>query len=87
MEGDLRLAGGVVMALTDRRDGQSAVGSPRVKGYLGVNSASGHASQLVLVDSAGAEWFIWVDTTGDLRISATDPTSYQADGTIVGSQS
>jgi hypothetical protein len=49
-------------------------------------------SALVLQDSAGYSWYIWVDTTGDLR--TTDAATYEAagfnfltGGTVVGSQS
>jgi hypothetical protein len=50
------------------------------------------ASGFVLQDSAGNDWCVWVDTTGDLRTaeaatveaSAFNPNS---SGTVVGSQS
>jgi hypothetical protein len=31
-------------------------------------------------------WYLWVDTTGDLRIKNSFPTS-DTDGTVVGTQS
>lgn len=44
---------------------------------------------VVLQTAADVQYYLWVDSTGDLRISAanTKPTSYDADGTVVGTQS
>lgn len=41
---------------------------------------------MVLYDHAGVPWHVWVDNTGDLRISADKPDDEDADGTIVGTQ-
>lgn len=51
--------------------------------------ASGYVGGLKLYDTAGNTYYLWVDTNGDLRISAadTEPTAPNSDGTIVGNQS
>lgn len=55
---------------------------------------TGYANEMALNGIQGAGWkqpsrlgayFLWVDGTGDLRISATRPTS-DTDGTVVGTQ-
>jgi len=79
------------MALTELRDGQTVIGSNRVASCaVAVNAKAGSASGIVLVDTAGVEWFLWVDTTGDLRTSSTRAdfdTNPNTAGTIVGTQS
>ena len=42
---------------------------------------------LVLYDAGGSAHYLWVDTTGDLRVHTAAPTDEDADGTVVGSQS
>ena len=74
--------------LTSGALGNSARG-PEVK--IGRNTSNNAApGHLNLVDKNGTEWFIWVDTTGDVRIGNAPP---QADnsvtdtaGTVVGTQ-
>ena len=41
---------------------------------------------LIAGSQLGVDYYLWADTTGDLRISATAPASDTA-GTIVGTQS
>ena len=53
------------------------------------NPPGGRPTQLCLYDTAGVAWFIWVDTSGVLRISdtaSTEETDFAAGGTIVGAQ-
>lgn len=58
-------------------------------------SVTGYADEMSVNGMVGGGWrqavrfgeyFLWVDSTGDLRIKATKPTS-DTDGTVVGSQS
>jgi hypothetical protein len=45
------------------------------------------AGILVLYDEGGRENFLWVDSSGKLRISRNDPGANDLSGTIVGTQS
>ena len=40
-----------------------------------------------LKEADGTPHYLWVDSTGDLRIHTAIPTDAEADGTIVGTQS
>lgn len=40
-----------------------------------------------LKEADGTPHYLWVDSTGDLRIHTSIPTAPDADGTIVGTQS
>jgi hypothetical protein len=42
---------------------------------------------LKLLTAANVEYWLWVDSTGDLRIHTAEPADPDADGTIVGTQS
>ena len=60
------------------------------KGLVRVNrktTTANEAGVLYFEDEDGVSWFLWVDTTGDLRISTTDPGTNDLAGTVVGSQS
>jgi len=41
---------------------------------------------IVLKTAAKVQYWLWVDSTGDLRIHTAEPTAYDADGAIVGTQ-
>lgn len=58
-------------------------------GWIESKAISGKVSGFKLYDTAGAAYYLWVDTNGDLRISAadTEPSAPNSDGTIVGTQS
>lgn len=77
------------MALTERVAGQTTVGSTRESSCtFAVNTKSGTASGLVLVDTAGVEYVLWVDNTGDLKIGTrANFATPDAAGTVVGGQS
>ena len=47
------------------------------------------AYTMLILCQANTSYYIWVDTTGDLRISTTAPTTSTTDsaGSVVGSQS
>jgi len=67
--------------------GASAFGSLLEVGY---NSSGGGApASLALQTKAGVPHYIWVDTTGDLRIDTSPPSESGGDvtGTVVGTQS
>ena len=52
--------------------------------------AGAKPTQIGFQDTAGVWWYLWVDTTGDLRISDTadtEETDFAAGGTVVGGQS
>lgn len=60
------------------------------KGYLyikGDDDSANNPGCLVLYDHTGTPYYLWVDSTGDLRIHTSAPTSESSDGTIVGTQS
>ena len=71
-----------------------AVPTKTVPGFTNFNKQTGTttASGIILQNTAGDGFGLWVDTTGDLRIAAVatvegaafNPTS---DGTVVGTQS
>lgn len=52
-------------------------------------NGSGAPGCLRMLDRSGTTWYIWVDTTGDLRIGTTAPIQSIGDtgGTVVGTQS
>ena len=77
------------MAVIPRQEGDTGFGDLRVESSVAVDSKAGTASALILVDSDGVEWVVWVDTTGDLRIGtrANRTDDPNANGTIVGTQS
>jgi len=74
-------------AFQERAEGQSNVGSTRTRSALAVNTAAGTASGLILVDSAGVEYVLWVDTTGDLQIGTRAQWIALTGSAVVGSQS
>lgn len=78
-------------ALPERREGRTVFGSKRVGACtLAVDAKAGTASGITLVDSAGVAYYIWIDTTGDLKVSSTIAdfeTNPNSAGTVVGGQS
>lgn len=65
-----------------------------VAGFTNLNRETGSAkaSGVIIQDTAGNGYGLWVDTTGDLRIGAVatvEGTSFNpnSDGTVVGTQS
>lgn len=76
--------------MPDRVDGQTTFGSDRVADCrVRVIAKAGRASGLCLVDTAGVEWFLWFDTTGDLRagnLAAFTAVDQNASGSVVGGQ-
>lgn len=75
------------MALTERVLGETAFGSPREQGTIAVNTVATTASGVVLLDTAGVEYMLWVDSTGKLRIGTrANFTTPNSAGTVVGTQ-
>lgn len=76
--------------MPDRVDGQTTFGSDRVDDCrIRVISKAGRASAICLVDTTGAEFFLWFDTTGDLRAgnqAAFEAADQNASGAVVGGQ-
>lgn len=84
-----------------RRAGTTRIGSPgrNIQGVHHVcaptnGAGTGTANKpgilaLDAVSDAGVvtTFYLWVDDTGDLRISSTFPTNQDGDGAIVGTQS
>jgi hypothetical protein len=77
-----------------REDGKTNTGSRRVQGQLHVETheVPDQPSLLVLdavADTTGAvtSYYLWVDSSGDLRIDDVKPTDQDGDGAIVGGQS
>lgn len=76
------------MALTPRVDGESVLGSPRVRSTTAHDTLAGTASGIVLLDTAGVEYVLWVDSTGDLRVGTrANFTTPNSAGTVIGTQS
>lgn len=51
------------------------------------SNATSKPGSLALTDKNGSVWYLWVDTTGDLRIGTGRPENNDTTGTVVGSQS
>lgn len=76
------------MPMTPRVHGESVVGSPHVQSTLAVDTKAGTASGLVLLDPAGVEYVLWVDSTGDLKVGTrADHATPDVAGTVIGTQS
>ena len=76
-------------ALKPIRPGFTRLAAP---GRIGAVNAPASPSGFIIQDSDGYDYYLWVDTTGDLRI--TDAETAEADGfnwnsggTVVGGQS
>lgn len=52
-----------------------------------VTVINGKPSGLAMMDSAGIEYLVWVDTTGDLRVGTRAQYESQSGAGVVGSQS
>jgi hypothetical protein len=78
-------------AFAERQDGQTVLGDLRQEdSSVAIASKLGSVGALSLVDTAGVQYYIWVDTTGDLRISSTRAdfiTNPNSAGAVVGGQS
>lgn len=77
------------MGLSDRVDGQTTFGTPRIAGCLvAVNTKAGTASGIVLVSPDGTERVLYIDDTGDLKVGTrANFADANNAGTVVGSQS
>lgn len=53
---------------------------------IGDDDSDDDPGYLVLYDHTGADYYIWVDNTGDLRINSSKPADEDSDGTVVGAQ-
>jgi hypothetical protein len=56
---------------------------------LGVvgKTTTGTPGTIKLLTAAGVPYYLWVDSTGDLRIHTAEPTTPDSDGSVVGGQS
>ena len=78
------------MAMTEREDGKTIFGSTSSGGSaiqgVGLNAPSGGFAYLSMIDTAGVEWWLWMDTSGNLRRSNTKPTvaTQGSAGSVVG---
>ena len=74
----------------ERLEGLTNFGNSRNNTVQGVGVVCGGTSftYTKLRDTAGVEWFLWFDTSGNLRTAGTLPTAANANtaGTKVGSQ-
>lgn len=63
---------------------------PATDGVTGLDKPAGaKPAQLRFQDTGGVYWYIWVDTSGKLRISNTgdiEETNFASGGTVVGTQ-
>jgi hypothetical protein len=73
------------MAMNERVEGKTIFGSPHASNCtVGVNTREGTASFVSLLDSKGQEWFLWFDTSGNLRRATALPADPDVNGTVVG---
>jgi hypothetical protein len=82
--------GATALSVASLANGTGAVTGQTVA--IGRNtSGSGAPGCLILSDKAGTAYYLWVDTTGDLRIGSAPPeedgTPADTSGTVVGTQS
>ena len=67
-----------------------AVYPPATEGVTGFDKPAGaKPAQIRIQDTGGVYWYLWVDTSGKLRISDTadtEETDFASGGTIVGAQ-
>ena len=76
------------MAHTERVAGETVFGSNRQQSTVALLSADTTAPGLVLLDTAGTEYVLWVDTAGKFKIGTrANFTTPNSAGTIVGTQS
>jgi hypothetical protein len=66
---------------------QDAGGNPF--GFLMVGEGTSSAFSVVVLNNGSTSYYLWVDTTGDLRIGTTEPTvaTVNSAGAVVGDQS
>ncbi len=65
------------------------VGNPLgVRGIVRIaaDTAAGKPGLLIMEDQNGADWFLWVDTTGLLRVRSSDPGTNDALPTAINTQ-
>ena len=81
------------MAATLGTEGETLFGTPQTRGIVGA-AASTRGTNLpgmlhlqTYNGSSVLDFYLWVDTTGDLRISNAIPSDQDADGSVIGSQS
>jgi hypothetical protein len=75
------------MVLTQRREGQSAFGTPKVTGCMvAVDTKAGTASGLLLLQPDGTEKVLWVQNDGKLYIGTFTQFTTLSGGTAVGGQ-
>lgn len=74
------------MALRERSDGQSIVGTDIVQGILAVNTKAGTASALILLQPDGTEKALWFQNDGKLYVGTRAQAAALSGGTVVGSQ-
>ena len=74
--------------------GVSVVGNEDVQGILVVNTKPAPETPSVIclyatADTTGVKtpYYLWVDTSGKLRIHTAKPSNQDSDGTVVGAQS
>lgn len=89
--------GVLVLQIEAAASGQSKVTLPNVTGggaaganlIIGRNTANPAPAVITLFDKDGTARYLWVDSTGDLRVGTTYPNSVTGDtiGTVVGTQS
>lgn len=79
-------AGGGLARVTVK--GYTGAASPGLRVERGTSSGFEAPGSLQLTDKDGVLYYLWVDTTGDLRISTTAVTGVTGDtiGTVVGTQ-
>lgn len=81
------------MAATLTPEGETDIGTVQTRGILRVKAGTRAANlpgMIVLETYDGAdvlEFYLWFDSTGDLRTANAAPSDQDNDGTVVGGQS
>lgn len=70
-------------------ESRSGTTRPGNNGWLLIQAPAdeSHVGGIILQSPNGTSTYFWVDDTGNLRTSTTEPTAPNSDGTVVGTQS
>jgi hypothetical protein len=79
-------AGATAISMTENDLGNNVAG-PYIRINRNSNATNPTPGFLILHDKGGTDRYLWVDTTGDLRIHTSIPLNADTVGTVVGTQS
>lgn len=79
-------SGATAISMTENDLGNNVAG-PYIRINRNSNATNPTPGFLILHDKGGTDRYLWVDTTGDLRIHTSIPLNSDTVGTVVGTQS